>query len=578
MRRSELLDAVLEEFTATGVPQLPTALDPGSRNTDRSSGLEPNHGADNAIAVSFDAPVDPSFDDGLHALHHFVIGDFDAIVEPAASALRLARDPDALALARAVAGLAIAGWPDAAHDAELRDPVTAGDPLRSAADDDAALSEHLRSPLLHLLAEAALACARIDLAAAFLERAGAVPETLFGRRHPYLTIMRVLHVRVKAFQGKVSDAHALVEAAVDGASGTVESLFTAAVACLVDGNSDQRSSAKELADRIEASGIEPVSAITRGCYLLAAYGLVAVGSVGQAARFVLAAGADAGLARLMIVDRALGLELLAASAVAADDLDAAESWLAQAAPLREHPIAASTIARIDSRVALFAGHPQRAVEFAELAIRRARADDRLIEAAEGEILLARARIAASRRGEAAQRLEHVVTDAVDHGHLAVRRSASRELREVGRRLRPVASSGLLGLSAREIDVAHRVASGMTNSAIAGELFLSEHTVRIHVSRVLHAFGVATRVGVATALPPSDGSPDAPTLTLAPPLTPRQRDIVDGIVSGATNAEIARRLGIGVKTVEKHVSEILRRWDTTSRVGIARIALAARSAR
>jgi DNA-binding NarL/FixJ family response regulator len=75
------------------------------------------------------------------------------------------------------------------------------------------------------------------------------------------------------------------------------------------------------------------------------------------------------------------------------------------------------------------------------------------------------------------------------------------------------------------------------------------------------------MGVATALAPTASAEPAPALTA------RQRDIVDGIVAGATNADIARDLGIGVKTVEKHVSEILRRWHVESRVGIARIALA-----
>ena len=59
---------------------------------------------------------------------------------------------------------------------------------------------------------------------------------------------------------------------------------------------------------------------------------------------------------------------------------------------------------------------------------------------------------------------------------------------------------------------------------------------------------------------------------APALTPRQRDIVNLIVTEATNADIAHKLGIGIKTVESHISDILRRWDATSRAGIARIAL------
>lgn len=542
MRRSELLDTVLEHFTAPS--------------------LTPS-------ASFFDDPDEIAFLQSLRALEHFTAGDYDQMTDPTATALRLVdgTDADALALARAVAGFAAAGWPDAASDPELRDPITGGDPLDAAAADQSTLSGELHTVLMHLLAEASLACARIDLAAGFLERAGSVPHTLFGRKHPYLTVLRVLHVRVSAFSGEISRARELVSAAVDGADTPIELLFAHAVACLVDGSFDSRSSAKDLADRIESTGVEPTSAVARGCYLLAAYGLAALGREERASAFVLAAGAAPSLERLMIIDRVLGLELLASTAIAADDMDAAEAWLARALPLREHPIAASTVARIESRVAILSGDKAHAVERAEFAIEYALKHHRLIEAADGEILLARARIAASHRGEAAERLQRVVLEATEHGHHSVRRSAARELRGVGRRLRPAAQSGLGGLSAREVEVAERMAVGLSNSQIARELYLSEHTVRFHVSRVLCAFGVATRIGVARAMYGA-----APTSAPAPALTARQRDIVNLILTEASNSDIARELGIGIKTVESHVSEILRRWGASSRAGIARIAL------
>lgn len=541
VRRTQLLDTVLEQFTA---PRFVATL------------------------LTRGTPSGDAFEHALVAFEYFSHGDFEAMTDPIVSALRSVdvsgNDPDALALTRAVAGLTIAGWPDAASDPELRDPVTGGDPLDAAANDATVLTAPLRSAILHLLTEAALACARIDLAATFIDRAGAVPETLFGRHHPYLTIMRVLHVRVKVFQGHITEARELVHAAVAGAHHPVERMFASGVACLVDGSFDSRSSAKDLADRIETSGIEPTSAVTRGCYLLAAYGLAALGRQERASAFILAAGAEPGLEKVMIIDRVLGLELLASTAIEASDLDSAEAWLAQALPLREHPIAASTVARIESRVALLSGDADLALSKAELAITSARKYGRLIEAANGEIVLARARIAASQRGEAAQRLEEVVTEASDQGNHSVRRSAARELRGVGRRLRPAALSGLGGLSAREVEVAKRMASGHSNTQIARELYLSEHTVRFHVSRVLCAFGVATRIGVATAL---SGEGIA-----APALTPRQRQIVELIITGATNADIARELAISTKTVEAHVSAILQRWGTKSRAGIARVAL------
>jgi DNA-binding NarL/FixJ family response regulator len=55
-----------------------------------------------------------------------------------------------------------------------------------------------------------------------------------------------------------------------------------------------------------------------------------------------------------------------------------------------------------------------------------------------------------------------------------------------------------------------------------------------------------------------------------PLTPRQLAVAECIARGLGNAEIGRELGLSVKTVERHISDILRRWDVSSRVGIARI--------
>ena len=54
-----------------------------------------------------------------------------------------------------------------------------------------------------------------------------------------------------------------------------------------------------------------------------------------------------------------------------------------------------------------------------------------------------------------------------------------------------------GLSARDLEVLRLVASGRTNKAIAGELFLSEKTVDRHVSNILGKLNVSSRAA-ATA--------------------------------------------------------------------------------
>jgi ABC-type Fe3+/spermidine/putrescine transport system ATPase subunit len=49
------------------------------------------------------------------------------------------------------------------------------------------------------------------------------------------------------------------------------------------------------------------------------------------------------------------------------------------------------------------------------------------------------------------------------------------------------------LTSREQDVFARIAAGMSNSEIAGSLFLSEGTVKIHVGRILAKLGLRDRV-------------------------------------------------------------------------------------
>lgn len=50
----------------------------------------------------------------------------------------------------------------------------------------------------------------------------------------------------------------------------------------------------------------------------------------------------------------------------------------------------------------------------------------------------------------------------------------------------------LGLSTREAEVMDRMTAGLTNGEIAGELFLSEKTVKNHVNRIYAKIGVESR--------------------------------------------------------------------------------------
>ena len=73
----------------------------------------------------------------------------------------------------------------------------------------------------------------------------------------------------------------------------------------------------------------------------------------------------------------------------------------------------------------------------------------------------------------------------------------------------------------------------------------------------------------------------PTARIRPPTPrnsgthPREREVLDALLSGATYAQIADRLFISDKTVSTHVSNLLKKTGTTSRIELA--ALASRNA-
>jgi two-component system NarL family response regulator len=66
--------------------------------------------------------------------------------------------------------------------------------------------------------------------------------------------------------------------------------------------------------------------------------------------------------------------------------------------------------------------------------------------------------------------------------------------------RPATASPIqtAGLSARELEVLNLLARSMSNREIASELFISENTVKNHVSNVLSKLEARTRVEAVTS--------------------------------------------------------------------------------
>ncbi|WP_067531981.1 response regulator transcription factor [Nocardia crassostreae] len=79
--------------------------------------------------------------------------------------------------------------------------------------------------------------------------------------------------------------------------------------------------------------------------------------------------------------------------------------------------------------------------------------------------------------------------------------------------------------------------------------------------------VAVTIGGAPGLfvrTPEPTPPDAAAAARLPRLTARQRDVLDLVCAGLTNAEIADYLVLSIRTVDHHVSAILRKLNVRTR--------------
>jgi DNA-binding NarL/FixJ family response regulator len=83
------------------------------------------------------------------------------------------------------------------------------------------------------------------------------------------------------------------------------------------------------------------------------------------------------------------------------------------------------------------------------------------------------------------------------GDALIAPSVTRRLLDRFAELRPPASlvmpAGMDQLTERELEVLRQMARGLSNAEIAGELYVSETTVKTHVGRVLMKLGLRDRV-------------------------------------------------------------------------------------
>lgn len=94
-------------------------------------------------------------------------------------------------------------------------------------------------------------------------------------------------------------------------------------------------------------------------------------------------------------------------------------------------------------------------------------------------------------------------------------------------------------------------------------------------RAVHAGGTFFSPAVVRRLTsaPEPAAPAAATAQLDA-LTPRERDVLQGIVNGHTNKAIAAQLGISRRTVEAHRESLMRKLEIHTVAGLTRFALEA----
>jgi DNA-binding NarL/FixJ family response regulator len=123
------------------------------------------------------------------------------------------------------------------------------------------------------------------------------------------------------------------------------------------------------------------------------------------------------------------------------------------------------------------------------------------------------------------------------------------------------------IAARAGDSSASAAQGETAAQLYASLGwpLLEAEALVHAQRVEEALTIYERCGAAGMLRSLRSvSPPAALATLSL----REREVADFVARGLRNAEIAKRLGIRLKTVEKHIASIFEKLEVHSRAKLA----------
>lgn len=521
--------------------------------------------------------ISPAFEAravALLAFTEYLDADYaDAVVtaERAVALARLDGGVEPMLYALGMRLLASAGTPWAGTDVDV-DHFALAWTFRERLDE---LEPNSRMIAGHLLVEGLLSTGRMAEGEEVLGLLGDVRASRSAEdeaRHPYLPFMQLQTARILYFQGRISEARPIAEAVVADAERIGDELWTALAQgylAALAGNLGDTEATLRYVEAMIAPFPEPRGYLGAAVYAIAGYALASIGRTDRAVEFALLGGGDRDLSRLQVGDRALTFDLLVTAALASGDLAAAEDWGSRSMALVAHPAATAIVEQTIARLDLARGDAVSSAERATVSAARARLTGRYLDAARSDLLRARALAAAGLSGPAIRELRAFSRRARDQGLYVLGDEADDELRVLGQ----PSHHGWTDLSERERQVAVLAAEGFSNRVIGKSLFLSERTVQSHISRVLAAFGIGSRSALPSLVAAERlGRPQEDLAAL----TPRQWAVAELVADGTPNRVIALQLSISVKTVEKHVGEILGRWGLSSRTAIARVVIAERA--
>jgi DNA-binding CsgD family transcriptional regulator len=157
------------------------------------------------------------------------------------------------------------------------------------------------------------------------------------------------------------------------------------------------------------------------------------------------------------------------------------------------------------------------------------------------------------------------------GALGVIAKDAPDLHGVARRLAegvqvhvPSSHPAPIRFSPLDREILRLAAEGLTNAEIGARVHLSRDTVKQHTRALYARLGVPGRAGAVNLARRLQAIPGQP----AARISPREHDVLRVLATGATNAEIARRLGLSPHTVKQHTCSIYRKLGARNRAQAA----------